>query len=133
VALEFPRNWLIPMIEDVVTPGTYIENPDPAAQAAIRFTAGDMAISSKYGFEFKNDPTFDFERCQIGQTGLILEVTNLQVDFSQHENSLPGTDNYSSDFKGVYIDELVIGLPSFGNKDSSATVDIFGDNLLIGS
>jgi hypothetical protein len=132
IALEFPRNWLIPLVPDTQNPGAYIEDPDPAVRSALVFDAGSVKVSSKYGFEFEDQSNFTFTRSQIGQTGLTLEITSAQLDYSQHENSLPGADKYPANFKGVYVEEVVIGLPSFWNKDANNTVEIFGQNLLIG-
>jgi hypothetical protein len=132
VALEFPRNWLIPMIEQPTGSGKYVEHPDPNAQTGLRFTVGRAVVSSKYGFQFKNESLIDLERCQIGQTGLMLEINNVQLDLSEGGNTLPGTNRYPTNFKGVYIDELIIALPSFWNKNTTATADIFADDVLIG-
>ncbi len=132
LALEFPRNWLLPLIEDVNNLGTYIEDPNPNAHSALKFEAGSVKVSTKYGFEFKDQSNFTFNRSQIGQTGLTLAITSAQLDYSQHENNLPGAAKYPTNFKGIYVEEVIIGLPSFWNKDVNNSVEIFGEHLLIG-
>lgn len=135
MALEFPRNWLVPAIPDTQNPGVYIEDPDTSTLAALIFTVGALKFSTKKGFEFEQQYDFDFAPAFIGKTGIMLEFTNLKVDFSDKYN-IPeaDADGRPSDFQGMYAEGAAVTLPARWFKDPDGTnATISGKNLLIGT
>lgn len=134
VGLEFPRTWLIPMIESPPSSGTYIEDPNTANLATLEFTVGDLIYSTRSGFTFNNISTFNFERAMIAHTGVTLEITDAKIDVWENFN-IPeaNNDGRPDTFKGIFIDTLTLGLPPSLTKQSGETTDIVGNNLLIGT
>lgn len=135
VALEFPRNWLIPAIESPPLSGDYIEDPNPNNLSAIDFTVGNLRYSTKKGFEFEAIPSFTFEKSFIGNTGIMLEFINLKVDMSKTKN-IPEADEEgrAEDFRGMYAEEATVTLPAKWFKDvDETTAEIKGRDLLIGT
>lgn len=135
LALEFPRNWLIPALEYPAASGNYIEDPDLTKLAALEFTVGNLKYSTSKGFEFENQSSFTFERAYIGNTGIMLEFINLKVDMSDTYN-IPeaDADGRPADFQGVYAESASVTLPADWFKDTDGTnAEIFGKNLLIGT
>ena len=133
MAVEFPRNWLIPALEQ--TPGNWIEDPDTSKQSALEFTVGDLKYSTKKGFEFENQSAFTFERAFIGKTGIMLAFSNLKVDMSNTYN-IPeaDADGRPEDFQGVYAESASVTLPAKWFKDPDGTnAEIYGKDLLIGT
>lgn len=137
LALEFPRNWLIPMIEQPVGSGTYIEDPNPDNLSALEFIVGSLKYSTQKGFEFDNQSSFNFQRSLIGKTGIMVELFNLKVDMSKTYNITEATvDGRPDDFVGVYAEKASVTLPEkwFKNENNpNTTLELSGNNLLIGT
>lgn len=131
-ALEFPRNWLLPV---ELQGGEWVEHSDPAKMAALTFRIGKLKYSTYKGFEFENQLDFLFERAMIGKTGILLEFSGLKVDMSKAHN-IPEADQDGrpQDFMGMYAESAVVSLPAKWFKDQDNTnAEIFGEQLLIGS
>jgi hypothetical protein len=134
-ALEFPRNWLLPVVEDPVGSGNWVEDPDTAKMAALVFTIGTLKVSTKKGFELENQSSFSFEQAMIGQTGILLEFSGLKVDMSKAYN-IPEAeaDGRPEDFMGMYAESAIVTLPAKWFKDPDGTnAEIYGEKLLIGT
>lgn len=134
-ALEFPRNWLLPVVEDPVGSGNWVEDPDADKMAALVFTIGKLKVSTKKGFEFENQSSFSFERAMIGKTGILLQFSGLKVDMSKAHN-IPEAeaDGRPEDFMGMFAESASVTLPAKWFKDPDGTnAEIFGEKLLIGT
>lgn len=133
-ALEFPRNWLLPVVEDPVGSNNWVEDPDLDKMAALVFKIGTLKVSSKKGFEFENQSTFSFERAMIGRTGIMLEFDDLRVDMSKAYN-IPEAeaDGRPEDFMGMYAGSAVVTLPAKWFKDPGTNAEIYGEKLLVGN
>lgn len=134
-ALEFPRNWLLPVVEDPVGSGNWVEDPDANKMAALVFTIGNLKVSTKKGFEFENQSSFSFERAMIGKTGVLLQFDGLKVDMSKAHN-IPEAEaeGRPEDFMGIYAESASVTLPAKWFKDPNGTnAEIFGEKLLIGT
>lgn len=127
IALTFPRTYLLPL------DGSGEILPEPS-KSALSFTIGSLQFSTENGFEFKNESSILFTKSQIGNTGLVLEFTNIRVDLSQ-TTAIPeiSAAGYPTDFVGAYVGEATIGLPAFWIKDETSTAEIKGKNLIIGT
>ncbi len=134
-ALEFPRNWLVPVIENPPMSGNFEEDPDPNKLAALEFLIGDLKYSTQTGFEFENQSAFSFDRAMIGKTGIILDFQNLKVDMSKSYNIPEATtDGRPEDFMGMYAESASVILPSKWFKNQNGTnAEIYGEDLLIGT
>lgn len=132
VAMEFPRNWLVPIYED-----THEEIPgDPHSK--LTYNVGSLEYSTDDGFTFLKENNFDFTFSRIGNTGLTIGFKELKVDLSRTTN-IPEADmdGRPVEFMGVYARKAVIGLPKewfeLDDVDSANTLGIIGRNLLIGT
>jgi hypothetical protein len=135
VALEFPRNWLLPVVEDSPGSGNWIEDPDPDKLAALEFKIGTLKVSSKKGFEFERQYDFQFERAMIGKTGILLQFDGLKVDMSKAYN-IPEAEaeGRPEDFMGMYAESASVILPAKWFKEPDGTnAEIYGEKLLIGT
>lgn len=135
LALEFPRKWLNPVIEQPAGSGYYEIDPDMNNLSALEFVAGSLKYSTQNGFEFENQSSFNFQRSMIGKTGLIVEFSGLKVDLSRSYN-IPEAinDGRPDNFTGVYADTTEIILPKkWFNKENGQTLKISGKRLLIGT
>jgi hypothetical protein len=135
LAIYFPRKWLVPMIEQPIGSGIFIEDIDITHSSALSFTVGSLGYSTKNGFQFVNQSNFDFQKSMIGKTGFTLSVTNLKVDLSRTTNIPEATaDNRPTDFIGAYITEALITLPEkWFEQDNATTLGIYARNLLVGT
>jgi hypothetical protein len=134
VALEFPRTWLVP-----IDPVTNLPNSDETVKSRLTFDAGSLRYSTRHGLTFQGASTFDFTRSMIGKTGLTLEITDAKVDWSRTTN-IPEADaaGYPTDFVGVYIKFIEIGLPErwfskYQGGGGAVTLAIIGRGVLIGT
>lgn len=136
IGLQFPRKWLVPVYtgeEDV--PNLGINDPLPDEyHTYLSFEAGSLLYNSGIGFQFENIGSFSINRSRIGNTGLIVEVTDLKVDLSSNRN-IPeaNNDNRPNSFKGFYADNVAVSFPSFLEGHSDNSVEIYADRLLVGS
>jgi len=130
IALAFPRTWLKP-----VDPVTYQVIEDENSKAMLTYNVGNMKYSSETGFEFNNPDNFELSPCQIGNTGLIIELEDLAFDF-KNDSNIPqaSADGRSNDFKGIYAEKAKIRLPEkWFKKENDATLQISGKQLLVGT
>lgn len=127
IGIEFPL-FLFRRIDPIT-------NEPVDQRSMLRFSIAKLEYATSKGFQLSQTQSFSFQKSEILRTGLTLEISNAQVDLGNGNNILPGTNNYPTNFKGIYVEEIAIGLPSFWKKDAaqtSAGIDIFGQNLLIG-
>ncbi|AXG72243.1 hypothetical protein KORDIASMS9_04511 [Kordia sp. SMS9] len=142
LALQFPRKWLRP----IYTGATDYPDVDPTTIAIgevlpepyhsrLIYNVGRFKISSKKGFEFFNEDSFDFKRSEIGKTGLQIEFSNLKLDLRKDRNIPEATaDGRSDDFRGVYAQTAAVTLPKkWFNNVNDSTLRIAGYNMLIGT
>jgi hypothetical protein len=137
MALEFPRNWLVPVYTGVESvTGLNIDDPLPEPyKSGLEFTVGNLMYSTRDGLIFENQSSFTFKRSMIGHTGLLIELINLKVDMSDSYNIPEATAaGYLDNFKGVFAGKAVIGLLSkWFNSVDNTTLQIAGYNMLIGT
>lgn len=132
LALAFPRTWLQPVDAN----GEVIQ--DENIKSLLRYNAGSLSYHSEKGFEFDQLDSFDLDRSQIGNTGLIIEIQNLKFDFRTDKN-IPEAiaDGRPDSFKGVYVQYAAVTLPpNWFNDDEvvgGITAKVAGYNLLIGT
>jgi hypothetical protein len=134
VALEFPRAWLVP-----IDAATNLPNSDETVKSRLTFDAGSVRYSTRNGLTFQGASIFNFTPSTIGKTGLTLEITDAKVDWSRTTN-IPEADaaGYPTDFVGVYIKFIEIGLPErwfsrHQGGSGAATLAIIGRDVLIGT
>ena len=133
VALEFPRNWLVPLDANG-EPSTDVD-----ARSQLRFDAGSVTYGTRTGLTFEDEIGFDFDKSAIGQTGLTLEIENAKIDFSRTTNIAEAdAAGYPPDFVGVFVEHIEIGLPpqwfeKVQDPSSTTTLGVVGRNLLIGT
>lgn len=133
-ALEFPRSWLVPVAEDPPESGNWVEDPDADKLAALVFTVGSLKVSARKGFEFGDQSSSTFERAMIGKTGILVELTGLQVDMSKAYNLAEAeAEGRPEDFMGIYAEEASVTLPAKWFKDPGTDAEIYGEKLLIGT
>jgi hypothetical protein len=131
VGLQFPRKWLVP-VDNQLEP-----LPDPNV-SLLTFTAGSLVYSSISGFQFLKTNSFALTQSMIGNTGLIIEFTNLKVDLEEGQN-IPEADAYGRGpgFKGVYAQTAAITLPKkwFDNNENNpnTTARLAGYDILVGT
>lgn len=129
ISIVFPRSILIPLDGQ----GQIIPEGQPNDQSELTFTSASFRYQSGIGFEFQVDSGgASLGLSQIGNTGLCLSVTDVQLDLSRKKNIGPA-QNLPNDFIGVFVRQATITLPEewFGQDD--VTLSIFGRNLLIGT
>lgn len=136
IGLEFPRKWLVPVYTGV-EPVTGLKIDDPLPEpfiSTLLFNAGSLTYSTRNGFKFDNQSSFTFKRSMIGKTGLIIEFTNVKLDFSKTSN-IPEADaaGYPVDFTGVYAEEAILGFRNFGTPSAAGSAKITAENLFIGT
>lgn len=130
VALAFPRKWLKP-----VDATTLEVIEDESVKAMLIYNVGSVAYNSETGFEFVNPDNFDLSPCQIGNTGIIIEIQDLAFDF-KNDSNIPqaDADGRPLTFKGIYAEEINLILPKKWFKDvDGTTAKISGYNILIGT
>ena len=129
IALEFPRTWLQPI--DPNTGEVYVST---SVKSQLTFNVGGFYLSTRSGFEFKNESAFNFGKSIILNSGFTLEFTNVKLDLDEGKNIEEATAEGRPDtFKGVYVESAVIGLPKGWVEDGAQTASLKGENMLIGS
>jgi hypothetical protein len=131
LGLQFPRKWLVPVDAQL--------EPLPEPEVSIlSFNVGSLIYSSAAGFEFQEAQSFSLTQSMIGNTGLIIEFTNLKVDLEEGQN-IPEADAYGRGpgFKGVYAQTAAITLPKkwFDNNENNpnTTARLAGYDILVGT
>lgn len=128
LALAFPRTWLKPLDAN----GNIVEGD---VKSKLRYNVGGLNFSTENGFEFVQANSFNFDKSQIGNTGLTIGFTNAKLDFSKTSN-IPEADaaGYPNDFVGVYVQEAVLGFRNFGlDTPGKPSAQITAENLFIGT
>ncbi|NEN24157.1 hypothetical protein G3O08_11655 [Cryomorpha ignava] len=130
LALFFPRTWLKPVDE-----GTLEVIEDEAVKSKLTYDVGSLLIDTESGFEFKDADNFNLTLSQIGDTGLLINIQGLKLDFRTDRN-IPeaDADGRPNTFQGVFAAKTSITLPAkwFNNVDNT-TLQVAGYNLLIGT
>jgi hypothetical protein len=133
IGLSFPRNVLLPLTAPVASGGTPLPEPE---QAVLVFDIGKLLFSTQGGISFDKELSASLNYpCQIGKTGLGLELEKAKLDLSRRKN-IPEADldGRPSDFMGVYFKKVAITLPSRWFKDvDNTTAKISGYNILAGT
>ncbi len=139
LALEFPRTLLKPVdASSKVIDADSTEPEEEKAKSRLTFTAGSLRYSTDAGFQFDALSTFNFDRSQIGNTGIVIGFKDMKLDLSRTTNIPEATaDGRSLDFVGAYVKEAEIELPKkwFKQSDNAAasTTRIVGQNIIIGT
>ncbi len=126
LGIELPRSVFIPVDNN---------NAQLPGNAMIRVAAGAFGVDSEKGFIFDKELTFSFTRSEILNTGFILDINGLKLDFSEKVN-IPeaDADGRPADFRGVYIQDATIDFPAFWQHDDNASTGrINMRNLLAGT
>lgn len=135
-AIEFPRNVLVPINTD-----DEIET-DENIKSRLEFNVGEFTFSTEGGIGFDKELSVsfspDYPKAQIGNTGLTIGFENAKLDLSAETNIPEATaDGRPNSFKGVYIEQASIGLPSFIKDDDDnpnpGGIEIVGKHLIIGT
>ena len=136
-SIEFPRSILVPWDNTGTMP-----NPDPESKAyfdfakAILFADTELGIGYQLELAGSLNPTY----CEIGNTGLLLQIQSLKLDLSKNSN-IPeaDADDRPHDFTGVYARAISVTLPARWFHDdttqgtAATTLRVGGYNLLIGT
>ncbi|OJJ15925.1 hypothetical protein BKI52_37025 [marine bacterium AO1-C] len=128
LGMKLPRKVFKPVDQD----GNPI--PEPAKSALI-FHAGSLHFSSQKGLIFEKSNRFDFQKSEILNTGIVIEINQLKLDLSEKTN-IPEADldNRSDIFRGFYAETATVTLPPKWFKDvNNDTAQIAGRNLLVGT
>lgn len=144
VALEFPRNYLVPVFTGTSDYPDAPQNfeigkplPDPF-KTLLKFNIGSIVYNTESGLTFNKLGTFDFPKSFIGKSQFTLAVQGLELDLSKERNiSAADADGRPSDFIGAYIKEGSIGFPADWGHNSPdippSTAELFVSNLLVGT
>lgn len=130
VSLSFPTNIFRRVDDQTLEP---LDDNGSDVPAELTADLGTLGFSTEQGFIYGDAVSFSFTKAEIARTGIIFEVVDFQVDLSDNQNQLRGTDHYPTNFKGVYTNEVSITFPAFWQKNATGTVDIIGRNILFGS
>ncbi|MCD4779653.1 MAG: hypothetical protein K8S27_03775 [Candidatus Omnitrophica bacterium] len=121
-AVEFPRSWLIPL-DDGGRP-----LPEPK-QSRLVIKGGSLRFSSKRGLQFVNNSQLDFQKSEILQTGLTLEVVQMRLGSRETVDLTSGQYNGASALD-VTVEEARIGLPASWTVDQQgANASLIGRDL----
>lgn len=137
-SIEFPRNILIPWNDAGTAP-----NPDPNSRAYFDFAKATLFADTKGGVGYQAElaGTLNPAYCEIGNTGLLIQIDSLKLDLSKNSN-IPEAiaDGRPDDFVGVYARAISVTLPStWFHEDSepvgnvTSTLRVGAYNLLIGT
>jgi hypothetical protein len=133
IGLSFPRNVLLPLSAPVASGGTPLPEPE---QAVLVFDVGKLLFSTQGGISFEKELSASLNHpCQIGKTGLGLELQKAKLDLSRKKN-IPEADldGRPVDFMGVYFQTIAVTLPHKWFKDiDQTTARIAGYNILAGT
>lgn len=140
LALEFPRTLLKPIDVNTgkVIDADWTKPEDQKAKSRLTFTAGSLRYSTDAGFQFDALSTFDFDRSEIGNTGVVVGFKEMKLDLSRTTNIPEATaDGRPLDFVGAYVKEAEIELPKKWfkepDKPDASTAKVVGKNLVIGT
>jgi hypothetical protein len=134
VGVEFPLN-----VFRRVDPITFEPLIDPVTHGFVKtiltVDLGSLSYSSGDGFAFDSHTNVDFPLSEIMRTGLLLQITDLEFDFSKTSNiAAADEDGRPNDFVGIYTAQVDVILPKkWFKEETGQTLKISGTNLLIGT
>lgn len=136
-AVEFPRKILVPWNNDGSAP-----DPDENKTAKFQFAQALLYADTKsgIGYQLELAGTLNPTYCEIGKTGMLIQIESLKLDLSKKTN-IPeaDADGRPDDFTGVYARALSITLPARWFHDEAVqgtpatTLRLGGYDLLIGT
>ncbi len=151
--IEFPRSILKPVYSgtgenpfdgttghipyEVIPPINPSDPENPNAPYAL-LTVGEAIfhVNTTEGIGYNAELSLNtVSPVQIGNTPLILSITNAKIDLSDRTNIREANeDGRPASFKGVFIEEATIGLRLDNDKfPDAAAVSLYTKNLLVGS
>lgn len=140
-AIEFPRNMLLPLEDDgngnfnpIPEENDLVGNPTGAPRVSFLVDGATFNASTQKGIYVDQDLSGSMSnRARIGNTGFTIDIQKVKIDINDDRN-IPEADidGRPVSFKGVYVQEAIIGLPPFVNPESG-NVEIFTTDLLIGN
>jgi hypothetical protein len=111
-AVEFPRNILVPW-KDVG--GVLQRDEDPTHIARFQFAEALLYADTKAGIGYNLElaGTLNPTYCEIGKTGILIQIESLKLDLSKKKN-IPeaDADGRPADFTGVYARAISVTLPA---------------------
>ena len=139
-AIEFPRKVLMPWTENAN--GVLIRDEDETKLAKFKFAKALLYADTQAGIGYNLElaGTLDPKFCEIGKSGMLIQIDSLKLDLSKKTN-IPeaDADGRPSDFVGVYARALSVTLPSRWFHDDKTpgapanTLRLGGYDLLIGT
>ncbi|MBK9672780.1 MAG: hypothetical protein IPO70_11135 [Bacteroidetes bacterium] len=127
ISLSLDYDFLIP-VEFVNNMWTKKNTP-----FALSLSGYDISFDLDKGLEFiAATPVVTVDAIQLGDTGIIVQLTDVVPLLSGNENSGLPID-LPLNFRGVYIETANIILPDFFGSDTGSTTTIVGKDLLIGT
>ncbi|MCU0421322.1 MAG: hypothetical protein MUC81_00830 [Bacteroidia bacterium] len=157
LALEFPRHILTPVYDGLgnhPTNPSLTPSPKPAPYSVIppdangspkvllRMGEAMFYVDSDTGLGYSTDISLSTNLpAQIGNTGFIINLSQVKLDFSTKTNIPEATaDGRPDDFVGIFIEEAEVILPSRFKKVSTSSISetnpirkIVGRNMLAGT
>ncbi len=147
MALEFPRDWVLPMKSSTQASGTIWEvdedpilgsSPVELKRASILFTAGTVKYHTLTGFDIDilTNSTINLPRCLIPSIKIQLALKNIKLDLSRKKNIAEAiADDRPDDFVGAFIASADIFLPEewFSFDPDGSTLKLYAKDLLIGT
>jgi len=134
-AVEFPRKILVPWLNGA-------PHPNPNEIARFQFAQAILYADTEagIGYQLELAGTLNPTYCEIGNTGMLIQIESLKLDLSKKTN-IPeaDADGRPDDFTGVYARALSVTLPArwFHNDavqgTPATTLRLGGYDLLIGT
>lgn len=124
--VEFSREVLVPLLPN--------GEADPDINHVARLTLGTVPLffSSDGQFGYYKELSASLSKCQIGSSGILIDFTNVKLDFSEKTN-IPEASHLPANFIGIYVGEANISLPPKWFKKEGTTLGIYARNLLVGT
>ena len=133
--IRLPHKWIKPVF--INSEGEFEIDDNSFFEVSIPF---GLTIKNNLEIDIINPASSDltslnFPYFTIGNTGVIVQILNFQIDLSDTENIEPANiDGRSNRFKGIYIGQAEIILPKELKKlPNQDNIKIISNNLLIGS
>ncbi len=128
IGLEIPRSILIPFDPDT---GEAIENTNSIVECDI----GEFCFTTKNGITYSNDISFSLNYpAKITNTDFTIDFQTVKFDFSDTTNIIEAELDDREEFKGIYIESVVIGLPQIlSNHSDTENSELRGYNILLGT
>ncbi len=112
-AVEFPRNILVPWKD--IGGGVLQRDENPTHIARFQFAEALLYADTKAGIGYNLElaGTLNPTYCEIGKTGILIQIESLKLDLSKKKN-IPeaDADGRPADFTGVYARAISVTLPS---------------------